>query len=147
LLKPFRTPSGQVEKGVKEVLMNRAVALDPLPRAIDRGRLASVCRACAEGIAPEQPVLYEYLLDGNVDSVRIPAEEWMEIPAQAWLMDSFHVDCYEELLSSNGLENGLRYVGRCRLSKHGISSTRPLSQCPACGADIEMRRMQAQTRS
>jgi len=125
--------------------MEHATALDPLPRSIEYARLSSlVCRACAEEINQQQPALYEYLLDGNVESVQLRAGELIELPVHAWLIDSFHVDCYRNLLGSFGLDDGVRYLGHCPQSKHDISSPHPLSQCPVCAAEIEMRQTQPQ---
>jgi len=104
---------------------------------------ALVCGACAEGVDREQPVLCEYLLDGAVNTVLVPAGGWIEPPAECWPVAVFHVDCYEALLASLGHDDGVRYVGCCPLSTRSISSLRPLSQCPMCAGPIEMAQTHA----
>jgi len=103
-----------------------------------------VCGACAQGIDNEQPVLYEYLLDGVVDTVQVPAFGWIEPPAGLWPINVFHVDCYHALVASLGVGDGARYVGCCSLSTRSISSPRPLTHCPMCASPIELAQTQAQ---
>ena|SRR5579862_8215861 len=102
-----------------------------------------LCGACREHIDRRQPVMYEYLLDGVVDTVQVPAGGWIEPPPGLWPVGRFHVGCYEQLVASLGVDDGARYVGCCPLSKRSITSPRPLSHCPMCASPIEL----AQTRA
>lgn len=119
--------------------MTDAAAVDPLSGSVGYGRFAKLsCLVCSRAIDPHEPALYEYLHGETVDTVRVPAGGWVELPAHTWLIDSFHVDCYDTLLASLEVEDGVRFYGSCPNSSHGISSPRPLSHCPACAAEIAM---------
>jgi hypothetical protein len=124
--------------------MQDAAASASLQEAGASGWFGSLaCGACAQGIDREQPVLYEYLLHGVVDTVQVPAGGWIEPQLGLWPIGRFHVGCYVELIASLGVDDGARYVGCCLLSKRSITSPRPLSHCPMCASPIELVQTQA----
>lgn len=127
--------------------MKDGAARDPLQGASAFGWFGLlVCGGCAQDMDREQPVLYEYLLDGVVDTVQVPAGGWIEPPVGLWPINVFHVDCYETLVASLDQDDGVRYVGLCPLSKRSISSPRPLLHCPMCSSPIELTQSQAPIR-
>jgi hypothetical protein len=101
------------------------------------------CGACGASIDSQQAVRYEYLLDGVVETVTVPAGGSLAPSVGLWPIARFHVACHERMMSSPGLDEGIRYVGCCPLSHRTIVSPRPLRHCPMCASPLEMTRTDA----